>query len=111
MGLIGLTLAGVVQAVHANPNLILDCTCLANLPALHTTCPGIVPDLGVIATNCFSTNVNVSMLGYYTQNPPPGTWLGLGTNTIQLTVFDTNYNSAQCTVDFVVTPPAITNIT
>src|SRR5215831_3367882 len=104
-------LANSARIASANTNPTVDCACLANLPALHTTCPGIVPDLAILGTNCFSTNVDIHMLGYSVQLPPAGTWLGVGTNQIQLTILDTNYNYSQCTVDSVVTPGPTTNLT
>ena len=85
----------------------VDCGCLSNLPALYTTSPGIVPDLGILGTNCFSTNVLADpSLGFYNQTPFPGTWVSCGTNLIQLTVIDTNHNFTTCTVPFVVMPPS-----
>src|SRR4051812_13081583 len=86
---LSLGLMALPIAARGNPNPTVDCNCLKNLPALQTYCPGIVPNLAILGTNCFSTNVDITMFGYYTQAPPPGTWVGLGTNSIQLTIFDT----------------------
>src|SRR5258705_14012923 len=105
LGYFAVMLLGFTVATRAAQTPAVDCNCVAILPALHTTCPGILPDIGLLATNCFSTNVNLNALGFYSQVPFPNTWLPFGTNTIQFSVTDSNYNTTTCTVDFVVSAP------
>src|ERR1051325_6554578 len=80
---------------------VVDCTCVANLPGLQTNaCQGIVPDLCLLAANCFSTNVVIGSPGYCSQSPAAGTIVGLGPTSILLTVMDSQSNSTQCAVTF-----------
>jgi hypothetical protein len=96
--LLGCTLA-------ARANSPVDCNCLTNLPVFQVNgCIGIVPDLCTLATNCFSSNV-VSAPGFCTQSPGPYTPVPPGITTIQFFVTDSNNNTAQCSVNFVVTAP------
>jgi hypothetical protein len=80
----------------------VDCNCVINLPAITVTCPAVVPDLCVIATNCFGTNL---LPGSCLQNPPPGMPVSVGTNMVSLVVSDTLGNPFFCLVPFVVRPP------
>jgi hypothetical protein len=105
-GLFGLALAGFVTAAHANPNPPVDCNCVTNLPALQTNgCQGIVPDLCLLATNCFSPAVIIGSPGYCSQSPPPDTIVGPGTTSLLFTVMDSQSNTVQCVVPFTVNPP------
>src|SRR5579859_6963822 len=102
--LVALFLWAATGATKAMP--IVDCGCVANLPELQTnSCVGVVPDLSVLATYCFSTNVNIGSPGFCTQTPLAGTLVFPGTYVIQMTVTDNQRNSAQCSVPFVVTAP------
>lgn len=68
--------------------------------------PNLVP-LVVASDTCTPTNALV-----ITQNPAPGTLLGLGSHTVMLTVTDGSGNQAACGVQFTVndtTPPNITS--
>ena len=57
----------VAQAQSVPP---VDCTCLLKLPELRTNaCQAFVPDLCLLATNCFSPFVTNSMPGYCSQTP------------------------------------------
>ena len=87
------------RAEAASP---IDCNCMSNLPALQVTCPGIVPDLCAIATNCFSTNL---LAGSCIQTLAPGMQLVVGNYVIQLNVMDVQSNSYSCAVPFTVVPP------
>ncbi len=83
----------------------VDCNCVLKLAALRTNaCLAYVPDLCLLATNCFSTNVTIGSPGYCGQTPPPGTPVGPGTTYITFTVTDNAGTSAQCVVPFVVSP-------
>ncbi len=78
---------------------------MLKLPELRTNaCQAYVPDLCLLATNCFSPFVTNSMPGYCSQTPAPGTPVGPGTTYISFTVTDTLGTSVQCLVPFVVTP-------
>ena len=83
----------------------LDCSCLTNLPGLNVTCPGIVPDLCALATNCLSTNY---LAGSCIQNFPPGLQLNPGTYPLTIQAMDLQSNTYSCTVAFVVSPPVPT---
>ena len=87
----------------------VDCNCLTNLPGLQVTCPGYVPDLCALATNCFTTNM---LAGSCTQNFPPGMQLPVGTYSLGLQVMDLQSNVFNCPVTFTVDPPVpMTNLT
>ena len=102
--LVALFLSAAIAATNAMP--IVDCSCVANLSGLQTnSCVGVVPDLSVLATNCFSTNVIIGSPGFCTQTPVAGSQVFPGTYVIQLTVTDSQSNSAQCSVPFTVTAP------
>lgn len=84
----------------------VDCACVQALPALQTTqCLAAVPDLSVLATNCFSPDVDTAMPGFFTQSPTGGTVVGSGVTPIQFTVADTLGNTQQCMVVFTVSEP------
>ena len=92
---------------HAQPVPPVDCNCVLKLPALRTNaCVAYVPDLCMLATNCFSTFVTVGAPGYCSQTPAAGTPVGPGTTYISFTVTDNQGTAAQCLVPFVVTPAA-----
>lgn len=85
----------------------VDCDCVRKLPELQTNaCLAFVPDLCLLATNCFSPFVTNSTPGYCSQTPTAGTPVGPGTTYISFTVTDTLGVSTQCLVPFVVTPAA-----
>lgn len=71
-----------------------------------SNCQGVVPNVTSdvdASDNCTPTNLLT-----ITQNPTPGTVVGIGTHTITLTVKDANNNSSTCTTTFEVfelTPP------
>ncbi len=98
------SLALAASVISARALQAVDCTCLANLPALQVTnCSGVVPALCSLGTNCFSTNV---LAGTCNQSPPAGTILTPGTYSISLNVLDNQSNLVQCIVGFTVTAPA-----
>src|SRR6266853_4691071 len=100
---VALFLAGARAQAQSPPPV--DCNCVLKLAALPTNaCQAFVPDLCLLATNCFSTNVTVGSPGYCTQTPAPGTPVGPGTTYITFTVTDNLGTSAQCVVPFVVSP-------
>ena len=102
--LAALFLCTATAATKAMP--IVDCSCVANLPELQTnSCMGVVPDLSVLATNCFSSNVIIGSPGFCIQTPVAGSQVFPGTYVIQLTVTDYQSNSMQCSVPFTVTAP------
>jgi hypothetical protein len=80
----------------------IDCGCMSNLPPLHVTCPGIVPDLCALATNCASTNL---LAGSCVQNMAPGMPLVVGNYLLQINYMDLQSNSFACAVPFIVDPP------
>jgi hypothetical protein len=101
--LIALFIAGT--RTHAQSPPAVDCNCVLKLPALRTNaCQAFVPDLCLLATNCFSTNVTIGSPGYCGQTPAPGTPVGPGTTYITFTVVDNLGTASQCVVPFVVTP-------
>ncbi len=83
----------------------IDCGCVSNLPALQATCPGTVPDLCAIATNCFSTNM---LPGSCTQGIAPGAQYPVGTYILNFQVLNLQSNAVSCAVPFVVSPPVPT---
>src|SRR4051794_31955970 len=86
-------LAVFVTSAQAAPTPPVDCDCVTNLPGLTVTCPGPVPDLCALATNCFSTNM---LPGSCTQNFPPGFQLPVGSYLLNLTVMDLQSNNFSC---------------
>src|SRR4051812_41896873 len=104
--LFGLHSAARTQAQSQPP---VDCNCVLKLAALRTNaCQGFVPDLCLLATNCFSPFVTVGSPGYCSQTPPPGTPVGPGTTSITFTVVDNQGLATQCIVPFTVTPVGCT---
>ena len=95
----------IVAAAQSVPPV--DCNCVLKLPDLQTNaCQAFVPDLCLLATNCFSPSVIIGSPGYCSQIPAPGTPVGPGTTYISFTVVDSQGTMAQCLVPFVVTPAA-----
>jgi hypothetical protein len=85
----------------------VDCNCVLKLATLRTNaCQAFVPDLCLLATNCFSSSVTIGSPGYCSQTPAPGTPVGPGTTYITFTVVDNLGTATQCVVPFVVTPAA-----
>ncbi len=85
----------------------VDCSCVLKLPQLQTNaCVAVVPDLCLLATNCFSSFVVIGSPGYCSQTPAAGTLVGPGTTFITFTVQDSQGLAAQCLVPFTVTPAA-----
>jgi len=106
VGLLGIVLAIFVGPVKAATNPPVNCSCVAGLPSLIVSnCPALVPDLCVLATNCFSTNVVIGAPGYCMQSLPPGMPANPGTNIIMFMVTDGLSNSTTCQVEFVVVQP------
>jgi HYR domain len=104
LALIALFIAGIRAYAQSSPPAV-DCNCVLKLPALRTNaCQAFVPDLCLLATNCFSTNVTIGSPGYCGQTPLPGTPVGPGTTYITFTVVDNAGTAAQCVVPFVVSP-------
>lgn len=95
-----LSLATAFPVRSADP---VDCNCVTNLPGLTVTCPGVVPDLCVLAASCFGTNM---MPGSCVQNFPPGTQFPAGSYLLNLQVQDWQSNYFNCVVPFTVLPQA-----
>ena len=93
-----LVLDDVILNQLSNTVAAIDCNCLTNVTV---TCPGFVPDLCVMAANCFGTNV---LPGSCTQNFPPGMQLVAGTYPLTLQVMDLQSNLYNCTISFIVLP-------
>lgn len=98
-----------VVAPCATPPAISSCspgrTILAN-----GNCQASVPDFrtDIVAIDSCTSGGTLSV----TQNPAPGSMVGLGTTSITLTVTDANNNSANCTTSLTVTdgtPPTLNN--
>lgn len=101
-----LFLAALLWAPFAGAQSVpVDCNCVANLPQLKTNaCQAAIPDLCLLATNCFSADVIVGSPGYCQQFPAPGTLVGPGTHWITLIVTDSQGVSLPCAVPFSVNP-------
>jgi hypothetical protein len=93
--------------VDATPPVV-TCPTLDPVPA-DANCMAAVPDIrGLVMAMDNCTPVGGLTI---TQNPAPGTMVGLGTTVITVTVTDAANNSATCTTNFVVvdaTPPVVT---
>ena len=95
VGLSAILPAGVAGAQ------LLDCSCLSTQAVLFTnSCCGVIPDLCLVASNCYSSTV-VPPPGFTcTQNPPPGTPV-CSSMAINFTLIENlTGNSAFCTVTF-----------
>jgi hypothetical protein len=91
--------------VQAQTGPVVDCVCVRNLAVLSTNaCQAVIPDLCLLATNCFSTNVVMGTPNWCSQTPPAGTVVGPGTHYISVTVMDNQGLADQCLVPFVVSP-------
>jgi hypothetical protein len=105
--LLALLFAGASMQAQSPPPV--DCNCVLKLTALRTNaCQAFIPDLCLLATNCFSSNVSIGSPGYCSQTPAAGTPVGPGTTYITFTVVDILGTAAQCVVPFVVTPAGCT---
>ena len=90
-----LPLTGIAQSQ------LVDCACLAKLPALRTNaCLATIPDLCALAAPCWLSTAPLQC----SQTPPPGGQVGPGTYPITVTFTDSQGLAQQCNLNFVVTP-------
>jgi len=82
---------------------LVDCGCLAKLPALQTNaCLATIPDLCALAAPCWLSPSPLQC----SQTPPPGGQVGPGTYPITVTFADSQGLQQACNLNFVVTPTA-----
>ena len=100
IALLSLLAAALLPMTGRAQSQIVDCQCLASLPALQTNaCLATIPDLCALAAPCLLTTSPVQC----SQIPPPGGQVGPGIYPISVSFTDSQGLQQACQVKFTVT--------